>query len=106
MNHLPGLLRRCAAASFLLVACGYAACSILADLEYGIGLKTREIRYFEAAAQLFPLQRTRRSGAAYMAILSMDQSKIATVKRAIRYDPNAADLWYGLARMQLKAGDE
>jgi hypothetical protein len=38
--------------------------------------------------------------------LREDRSKIAIVEQAIRYDPNAADLWYGLARMQLKAGNE
>jgi len=25
---------------------------------------------------------------------------------ALHYDPNAADLWFGLARMRLKAGDQ
>jgi hypothetical protein len=35
-----------------------------------------------------------------------DTSQIPEIQQALRFDPNAADLWLGLARMQLKVGDK
>ena len=106
MSLLPAVLRLFVRGCFLLAAILYATCSVLSDLEYAIGLHTMQLQHFVASARLFPLIRTRRSGAAYAVILTQDHSKIAIVEQAIRYDPNAADLWYGLARMQLKEGNE
>jgi predicted Zn-dependent protease len=84
----------------------YAVCSLLSDAEYGIGLRTGEFRYFVASSRLFPLIRTRRSAPGYAAIIGEDVAGIPWIEEALRHDPNAPDLWYGLARMQLKAGDE
>ena len=84
----------------------YATYSLIADAEYGIGMATGDLSHFILSARLFPLERARRSGPAYAVIIKQDLSKIPWIKEALRHDPNAADLWYGLARMELKAGDE
>lgn len=105
-SRLRALLLWSVRAGFLSAALLYSSLSILSDFEYGIGLLDGNIRHFQAASRLFPLMRTRRSGAAYDAILHEDWHDIPDIRWAVRHDPNAADLWYGLARMQLKAGDE
>jgi hypothetical protein len=106
MSRSLAVLRLSVWAAFLVADFLYVSCSVLSDLEYGAGLRSMRLENFQVSARLFPLIRTRRSGAAYAVILREDRSKIAIVEQAIRYDPNAADLWYGLARMQLKAGNE
>lgn len=103
---LPALWRWSVRVGFLSAALLYASFSLLSDAEYKIGLQTQDIRHFQRAARLFPLTRTRRSAAAYAAILQDHLDYIPEVQWAIRHDPNAADLWFGLARMQLKAGDQ
>lgn len=103
---LRALWRLFVLAVFSLTALVYGLSSLLADAEYGLGMQTMQPQYFRAAAVIFPLSRTRRSGAAYYAIIRQDLGMIGDVQRALRHDPNAADLWYGLARMQLKVHDD
>jgi hypothetical protein len=91
---------------FLAAAVLYALCSILSDAEYGIGMATGHLEHFALASRVFPLMRMRRSGLAYALILQQIPEGIPAIQEAIRYDPNAADLWLGLVRMQLKSKDE
>jgi len=58
------------------------------------------------SARLFPLVRSYRSGPAYDVIEKGDFQDAGLIKEALRYDPFAADLWYGLARMELKSNDK
>jgi hypothetical protein len=106
MNLCRALLRLAARVSFLLAALAYATLSLLGDLEYGLALKTLDLRHFQLAAQLFPLLRSHRGGLAYGFIMHEEPAGIPAVWGALRYDPNAADLWLGLARLELKAQDE
>ena len=39
-------------------------------------------------------------------ILTNDTAQVAWVKEALVYDPNAADLWYGLVNLALLTKDE
>lgn len=105
MSRLRALWRWSVRAVFLSAALTYATLSLLADAEYGVGMRTGDPAAFQRASRLFPLFRTRRSGAAYAYILRQDAAGIPEIKWAIAHDPNAADLWYGLARIQLKMGD-
>ena len=106
MSLLARLSRLSVRLAFLAAAIAYATFSILSDLEYAIGLKTMDLRRFVLAAQIFPLMRTHRSGAAYAVILAMEPKGIPLVEAAIVHDVNAADLWYGLARLRLREGNE
>ena len=106
MSLSRALWRHSVRAAFLSAAILYATSSMLSDMEYGLGMKTREIKYMLVASRLFPLLRTRRSGAAYLVAINADIKDRNEIKWALRYDPYAADLWYGLARMQLKGGDQ
>ena len=106
MSLSLALLRLAARVSFLLAALAYATLSLLGDLEYGLALRTLELRHFQLAAMLFPLLRSHRSGLAYGFIMHEEPGGIPNVKHALRYDPYAADLWLGLARLELKAQDE
>jgi len=65
-----------------------------------------DLRRFVLAAQIFPLMRTHRSAPAYAIILAMQPEGIPLVEAAIVHDPNAADLWYGLSRLQLRAQND
>ena len=49
--------------------------------------------------------RTHRSAAAYWVVVHEDAAKRGLIALALKADPNATDLWYGLARLQLKAND-
>ncbi len=106
MLLLRALLRLCVPVIFLATALLYALCSTLSDLEYKIGLNTLQARHFELSARWFPLVRTHRSGPAYLAIRTGDVWGGHTIRQALRYDPHAADLWAGLAQMQLATGDQ
>ena len=106
MNLLRGLLRWSARLLFLASALLFAICSALSDYDYGLGMKTGSMKDFVLASTLFPLVRSYRSGPAYEAIQQSDINGIGLIMTALRYDPFAADLWYGLARMQLKSGNE
>ena len=68
------------------------------------------IEPFDVAYRLFPLNFERRTGLAKAHILLSDQTtpQVAAVaiRRALRDDPNSADLWYNLARMDLIMGDK
>ena len=90
----------------MLLALAYATCSILSDASYGLGMKNGETRFFQFATLTFPLLRSHRSGTAYHAIATEDIRQIQAIEWAVAHDSNAADLWYGLARMQLKAGNK
>jgi hypothetical protein len=106
MSLCPVLLRLAARVSFSLIAIAYATLSLLGDHEYGLALKTLDLHHFQRAAQLFPLLRSHRSGLAYGFVMHEEPAGIPAVRGALRYDPNAADLWLGLARLELKAQDE
>jgi cytochrome c-type biogenesis protein CcmH/NrfG len=70
----------------------------------------RRIGPFEAAARLFPLNYERRTGLAKAHILLPEQTTpqvmSAVIRRALHDDPNSADLWYNLVRMDLILGDK
>lgn len=94
-------------AAFLLTMLLFSTCSLLGDHEYGLGLLTHDMNHFLLASRLFPEIRSFRSGPAYASITFGDpQAAIPLIEEALRHDPNAPDLWYGLARMQLKLGNE
>jgi len=78
---------------------------LCADWEYHLGLQTYQPIYFANAAKLFPLSRDRRSGLGYVEIMRHDPGGVAAVDYALRYDPHAADLWLGLATMNLNLGN-
>ena len=99
------LLRLSVRVSFLATALLFVTCSLLGDMEYGLGLRTGQLQDFQLASTLFPLIRSYRSGPAYEVISREDPTRIDLILSALRYDPYAADLWYGLARMQLKSGN-
>lgn len=105
MSLSRGLLLLFVRVSFLLTASLFVICSLLGDMEYGLGLRTGALQDFELSATLFPLIRSYRSGPAYSIISREDPTHIPLILQALRYDPYAADLWYGLARMQLKSGN-
>ncbi len=90
----------CLGAAFLYIALSFAA-----DYQYGMGMRTHEEAYINRAAALFPLSRDRRSGPAYLAILKHDLAHTDRIVQALRYDPHAADLYFGLAGMRLNVGD-
>ena len=106
MSLSLALFRLAARVSFLLAALAYAILSLLGDLEYGLALKTLDLHHFQRAALFFPLLRSHRSGLAYGFIMHEEPAGIPVVRGALQYDPNAADLWLGLARLELKAKDE
>ncbi len=99
------LLLWCVRVTCLGGAILYAVLSFAADYEYGIGMRNHEAEYINRAAALFPLLRDRRSGPGYLAILNHDLSRISAIDRALKYDPHAADLYFGLAGMRLNVGD-
>lgn len=82
----------------------------MSDLFYKAGMVTRRIEHFDIAAKLFPLNFERRTGRAKAHILLPDQTTpqvtADVIRGALRDDPNAADLWYNLARMDLNLGDK
>ncbi len=90
----------CLAGAFLYIACSFAS-----DYQYAQGMRTHEAQYIYRAAALFPLARDRRSGPAYLAILTRDVGHLNDIARALTYDPHAADLYFGLASMRLNVGD-
>ena len=100
------LLRLAARLSFLAAALAYVTFSLLGDLEYGLGLRTMGMQHFALASIYFPLVRSHRSGFAYSVIQNMEVGGIPAVRKAIRADPNATDLWFGLLRLELHARDE
>ncbi len=104
-NRLRALLLWSLRVSCLGGAFLYIALSFASDYQYGMGMRTHEEVYINRAAALFPLSRDRRSGPAYLAILKRDLTGIKNIERALRYDPNAADLYFGLAGMRLNIGD-
>ncbi len=99
-------MRLCVRVGFLAGVLVYVSCSFASDYDYAQGMRTRNPTYFEAAARLFPLMRDRRSGPAYLAIVRQDLSNAGKIVEALRYDPNAADLYFGLAAMRLRLGDK
>ena len=102
---LRALLLFCVRVGCLGGAILYIACSFASDYQYGMGMRTHEAAYINRAAALFPLSRDRRSGPAYLAILTHDLTGIKTIEHAIKYDPHAADLYFGLTGMRLDVGD-
>ena len=96
----------CVRAVFLLSMLFFSTCSLLGDHEYGLGLATHDRSHFLLASQLFPEIRSYRSAPAYAAITFGDATAIPLIEEALRHDPYAPDLWYGMARMQLKSGNE
>ena len=84
----------------------FLTCGLLGDHEYGLGLKTHDMRHFLLASRLFPEIRSYRSGPGYAAITFVVPEAIPLIAEALRHDPYAPDLWYGMARMQLKSGNE
>jgi hypothetical protein len=106
MSLFLALLRLAVRLSFLAAALVYVTFSLLGDLEYGLGLRTMELRHFALASIYFPLIRSHRSAFAYGIIQNMEVGGIPAVKKAIRADPNSADLWFGLLRLELQARDE
>jgi hypothetical protein len=109
-SHCRSLLRRLCWWSvrvlFASTALLYVLCSMLSDAEYALGLRTHDLRHFILAARLFPLERSHRSGAGYTVNLIGDRAHIGLIREAISHDPNAADLWYDLARMELLTGNQ
>jgi cytochrome c-type biogenesis protein CcmH/NrfG len=65
---------------------------------------------FDTAGRLFPLNYERRTGLAKAHIMlpaqTTPQVTAAVIRRALRDDPNSADLWYNLVRMDLILGDK
>lgn len=90
---------------FLGTACVFTICSLLGDHEYGLAIRTSDLRHYLLASQLFPLVRSFRSGPAYFGITANAPASVPLIEQALAHDPYAGDLWYGLARMQLKAGN-
>ena len=90
----------CLAGAFLYIACSFAS-----DYQYAQGMRTHEDVYILRAAALFPLMRDRRSGPAYLTILRHDLAHLDWITKALKDDPHAADLYFGLASMRLNVGD-
>ena len=84
----------------------FSTCSLLGDHEYGLAILHHDPQHAMLASRLFPLIRTYRSGPAYLAIVTGAPDAIPLIETALRHDPYAPDLWYGLARMELKSGNE
>lgn len=103
---LRGLLLWSVRVGFLVGVLLYVACSFAADYDYAQGMRTHDPIYFDKAATLFPLMRDRRSGPAYLAIVQQDLRSVGKINEALRYDPNAADLYFGLTGMRLRLGDQ
>lgn len=73
-------------------------------------MEQNRLEPFHWAARTFPLNRNRRLGEAYAHILLVEQTTVARTAQVIREvlptDRNTADLWYHLARMDLKLGNK
>lgn len=73
-------------------------------------MRALSIEDFIESSTLFPLSRPRRTGPAYAWIIGDTDGRFEDTRRAIlkalETDPYAADLWFNLARMALKRGDE
>ena len=73
-------------------------------------MSEHRIAPFDTASRLFPLSFERRTGLAKAHILLPDQTTpqvtAEVIRRTLRSDPNASDLWYNLVRMDLKLGDK
>ena len=106
ISRLRAPLRLCALAIYSGTALAYALSSLASDYEYGAGMRDRQFSHFQKAAELFPFNRDRRSGPAYYTILRGDYTHTDIVAKALKYDPNAADLYFGLAQLRLKEGDQ
>ena len=106
MSRFRALWRLAVRVGFLSLVLIYVATSLVSDYEYGMGLRTGEADHFYNASVLFPLNRDRRSGAGYIAILRQDTANTWRVTEALRHDPNAADLYFGLAQLRLKERDQ
>lgn len=100
------LLRLCALATYSGLVFLYVTLSFASDYQYGLGLRTHQAEPFFKAAKLFPLNRDRRSGPAYLTIIRQDYAHTDLIAQALKYDPHAADLYFGLAQLRLKQGDQ
>ena len=90
---------------FLAAGILYAVCSFTSDWYYGQGLRTDSLADYQLSAALFPLLRSHRTGAAYWAAANDSKVNVGLIDAALQTDPNAADLWYNLARLRLQLGD-
>ena len=107
MSLLRRASLRCAQALFLLSMLFFSTCSLLGDHEYGLAILHHDAGHMALSSRLFPLIRSYRSGPAYLAIVTGDPAPaVPLIEAALRHDPYAPDLWYGLARMQLKSGNK
>ena len=100
------LLRQSVRVGYLLVALVYCTSSLLSDYEYGEGIRTGDATAFYKASNLFPLLRERRSAPGYVTSIRGDHKHIALIEDALRFDPNAADLWLSLMLMRLQEGNQ
>ena len=105
-TRLRALSRLSVRVTCLVAALVYTAASVTSDYEYGQGIRTRDAVHFYRSANLFPLARERRSAPGYVTIVRNDYAKADLIDQALRFDPNAADLWLGLLIARLKTGDE
>ena len=106
MSLLPPASRLCVRGIFSASVLLFSMFSLLGDHEYGLGLTTHDMNHFLLASRLFPEIRSYRSGPAYAAITFDVPEPIPLILEGLAHDPYAPDLWYGLARMELKSGNE
>ena len=105
MSRSLAPLLLCARVGFGVAALAYVTTTLVGDYFYGMGLRTRDASYFDLSAKWCPLERSHREAPAYIGIAKADPARVPKFLEALRYDPYAADLWFGLARLHLKAGN-